>query len=272
MTSILDELATRSNDYSDIEPRYRSLGLGSLSAPPIACPPPPTLSPPPTTIVIPCWNAASTLERCFEAIERSSFNRRHPERLTVIAVDDGSSDATWELLRNASPAFQLIAVRQDRGSRAVAMNTGLAFAEGDFVVSLDSDVILPPHALEHLVAAHVAAPHDCICGFRAEVAPARAASLGAMTASEPTTLLDDRRVRYELRGVSMKKQVLDRVADGAAGVAGLRVYAHVADDLLHVARGGVDVEVAVAGEMFEDGDRRFLGDGADQRFAAARDD
>ena len=72
--------------------------------------------------------------------------------------------------------------------------------------------------------------------------------------------------------VLVEEQVLDRVADRAAGVAGLGVHADVADLLVHAVDGGVDVDVAVAGEVLEDRDRRILDDRADEALAAAGDD
>ena len=68
------------------------------------------------------------------------------------------------------------------------------------------------------------------------------------------------------------EQMLDGVADCAAGVAGLGVDADVADLLFDAGNFAVDVDVAVAGEMLEDGDGGILDDGADEAFAAAGDD
>ena len=70
----------------------------------------------------------------------------------------------------------------------------------------------------------------------------------------------------------MKEQVLDGVADRAAGVAGLGIDADFANVLLHSVNFGIDVEVAIAGEVFQDGDGGIGDDGADEGLAAAGDD
>jgi hypothetical protein len=68
------------------------------------------------------------------------------------------------------------------------------------------------------------------------------------------------------------EDVLDRIADRTAGIARLGVDADVADLLLDPVDRAVDVEVAIAGEVLEDGDCRVGDDGADQLFAATGDD
>ena len=76
----------------------------------------------------------------------------------------------------------------------------------------------------------------------------------------------------EVGGVLVKEEVFDGVADCAAGVAGLGVDADVCDELFDAAGGAVDVDVAVTGVVFEDGDGGLGDDGADEGFAAAGDD
>ena len=49
------------------------------------------------------------------------------------------------------------------------------------------------------------------------------------------------------------------------------VHDYIAHLLLHRCRGGVDVDVAIAGEMFEDRNRRVLNDRTNQTFPAAGD-
>ena len=70
----------------------------------------------------------------------------------------------------------------------------------------------------------------------------------------------------------VKEQMLDGVADRAAGIAGFGVDADVADLLFHAGDVAIDVDVAVAGEMLEHGDGGFCDDGADEALAAAGDD
>src|SRR6185437_12195121 len=70
----------------------------------------------------------------------------------------------------------------------------------------------------------------------------------------------------------MKQQMLDRVADRAPGIAGLGINAHATDFVLNRIHLRIDIDVAIAGEMLQDGNCRILHDRADQALAAARND
>src|SRR5258706_389432 len=58
----------------------------------------------------------------------------------------------------------------------------------------------------------------------------------------------------------------------AVGEAGAGVYEDVGDELFDAVGGAVDVNVAVAGEVLEDGDGGIGDDGADEGFAASGND
>jgi cellulose synthase/poly-beta-1,6-N-acetylglucosamine synthase-like glycosyltransferase len=88
-----------SNDYSALEPVYRDVTGGELVIDPymsVHCPIANLMLS--ASVIIPTWNARGTLEQCLIAIEQSSFNRKYPEKLEVIVVDDGSTYGTGELL------------------------------------------------------------------------------------------------------------------------------------------------------------------------------
>jgi GT2 family glycosyltransferase len=154
------------NDYSALEARYRAATGHELVGDPhdsIRHHPPLTLS---ASIVIPAWNAGATLERCLTAIALSSFNRRYPDRLEVVVVDDGSTDGTWDLLKRLEPGVRLTALRQRHGhSRARAQNTALAVAGGDVVMTCDADILLAPFAIEELIKRHEFIGQAMFLGF-----------------------------------------------------------------------------------------------------------
>jgi glycosyltransferase involved in cell wall biosynthesis len=171
--STLEQQArAHNNDYSALEGAYHQVTGAELVQDPYGSArytaPGHTLS---ASVLIPAWNARDTLEQCLIAIGRSSFNRKYPQRLEVVVVDDGSSDGTWELLERLKPAVRLKAVRQAHQSRAVAQNTGLAVAEGDIVISCDADMILSPLSIEELMKRHELLDAVLLIGFRADSDP-----------------------------------------------------------------------------------------------------
>lgn len=99
---------------------------------------------PRVSIVIPSWNAAHLLG---EAID-SALAQTWPNT-EVIVIDDGSTDATVEVLKAYGDRIRW-ETGPNRGACA-ARNRGLALATGEFVQFLDADDLLLPTKLERQV-------------------------------------------------------------------------------------------------------------------------
>jgi len=108
-------------------------------------------------VISPCRDEAEYMERTLAAVTSQS----EPPSLWVI-VDDGSTDATPEILRDWSSRYDYIRVvtRADRGSRKVGPGVIDAFYAGydtmepgdfDFLCKLDLDLDLPPRYFELLM-------------------------------------------------------------------------------------------------------------------------
>ena len=91
---------------------------------------------PSTSVVICAYNAAATLDECL----RHSCALEYPG-LEVIVVDDGSTDATPEIVRRHRRA-RLVSV--PHGGLSVARNAGFEAARGELVAYLDSDAYPSP--------------------------------------------------------------------------------------------------------------------------------
>jgi glycosyltransferase involved in cell wall biosynthesis len=71
----------------------------------------------------------------------------------LVLVDDGSSDSTWSLMQEvaaADPRVHAIRLSRNYGHQ-LALTAGLATAEGDVVVTLDSDLQHPPEVIPALL-------------------------------------------------------------------------------------------------------------------------
>jgi glycosyltransferase involved in cell wall biosynthesis len=74
----------------------------------------------------------------------------------IVVIDDGSDDDTVCTITDFGTAVRL--VRQARGGKSKALNSGLSVATGDAVIVLDDDDILPLRALELHATALTKAP------------------------------------------------------------------------------------------------------------------
>ena len=104
------------------------------------------------SIVVPCFNAAATVRETLDSALGQGAG------VQVIAVDDGSRDATLQVLRAYGSAIQVLS-GPNRGVSA-ARNRGLEQARGDWVVFLDADDVLEPGALAALHEAAMRADAD----------------------------------------------------------------------------------------------------------------
>lgn len=95
------------------------------------------------SIIVPCWNVAKLLPKTLASLAAQTY-----QNVEIIAVDDGSTDSTAEILTQDA-AVQVI-TQQNRGA-AAARNAGAAHAHGEFLLFCDADVILDPHAIAAFV-------------------------------------------------------------------------------------------------------------------------
>src|SRR4051812_6741892 len=91
------------------------------------------------SVVIPCYNQANFLSEAIETVLQQTY--RHIE---IIVVDDGSIDNTSQV----SQSYPVRYIHQNNQGLPAARNTGILASRGEFVVLLDSDDRLFPHAIE----------------------------------------------------------------------------------------------------------------------------
>jgi glycosyltransferase involved in cell wall biosynthesis len=93
------------------------------------------------SVVIPCYNSAEWLPQTLASVLAQTF-----QNIEIIAIDDGSTDNTLDLLHSFGDK-----VRFESGPNrgvSVARNIGTKLATGEFIQYLDADDIILPTALE----------------------------------------------------------------------------------------------------------------------------
>jgi glycosyltransferase involved in cell wall biosynthesis len=106
------------------------------------------------TVIIPAYNAGATLSRTLA----SALNQTH-RKLEVFVVDDGSTDDTAEVARQAAARdARLHLLRQKNAGVAAARNLALSRASGEFTAWLDADDLWHPRKIEAQLGVYFQAP------------------------------------------------------------------------------------------------------------------
>lgn len=101
------------------------------------------------SIIIPFKNTANFLRECLDSIVNQTY-----ANWEVLAVNDHSTDESFELLSDYSKKDGCIKVFQNKGTGIIpALQTAYARSNGSFVTRMDSDDIMKPNRLEVMVNA-----------------------------------------------------------------------------------------------------------------------
>lgn len=137
---------------------------------------------PPVSVIVPAFNEEKLIADCVNSLLAMDY-----AALEVIVVDDGSTDATFDVLerqfdlrpiaRNTDSRFphtavedlhqsvlypNLIVIRKPNGGRADAVNAGLAVSTAPIFCAFDADCVMEPDALHRAVQPFVDAPGEVI--------------------------------------------------------------------------------------------------------------
>jgi poly-beta-1,6-N-acetyl-D-glucosamine synthase len=106
------------------------------------------------SILVAAYNEAASIADTLESIAKCGY----PGDFEVIVIDDGSSDATADIVaRQSYPWLRLLRQPRNRGKSA-ALNRGLAESRYELIITLDADSYLYRNALRHLVERYLSDP------------------------------------------------------------------------------------------------------------------
>lgn len=92
------------------------------------------------SVVIPVYNAESTLEKCIGSILTQSY-----KNFELILVDDGSEDCSLEICNNYAQIDNRVKVfSQQNSGVSSARNLGIEHASGEWITFIDSDDFVEP--------------------------------------------------------------------------------------------------------------------------------
>lgn len=112
------------------------------------------------SVIIPNWNGARFLPVCLGSLQRQTWRD-----FVTYVVDNGSVDASLELLRRDHPEVSVVGLPTNLGFSA-AMNAGITASKGEIVVALNNDTEVDSRWLEELVRALDAHPRVGSCASK----------------------------------------------------------------------------------------------------------
>lgn len=87
------------------------------------------------SVIIPVFNGERYIQECLDSVVCQTY-----KNIEVLVVDDGSNDHTMELVHAYSERDTRIQLfGQENQGPAIARNTGMLHASGDYIAFLDAD-------------------------------------------------------------------------------------------------------------------------------------
>jgi peptidoglycan-N-acetylglucosamine deacetylase len=105
---------------------------------------------PRVAVLIPSYNEEKVIVRTIRSVLNSDY-----AHIRVIVIDDGSSDATADVAREAYAAEiaagHVTVLEKPNGGKAAALNFALNFVEEEFYVGIDADTVIAADAISKLI-------------------------------------------------------------------------------------------------------------------------
>jgi glycosyltransferase involved in cell wall biosynthesis len=118
------------------------------------------------SVIIPLLNEAESLPELFAWIEKVMHD--HSFSYEIIAVNDGSTDHSWDVICSASqqnPLIKGICFQRNYGKSA-ALNEGFLAAEGRVVITMDADLQDSPDEIPELYRMIVEQKFHLVSGWK----------------------------------------------------------------------------------------------------------
>jgi biofilm PGA synthesis N-glycosyltransferase PgaC len=100
------------------------------------------------SILVPCFNEEETIEETIQHLSGIYYPKKE-----IIAVNDGSTDDTFKILRRLAKRYQdlkVIDCQENRG-KANALIIACHASKAEYLICVDSDALLDPYAAHYLI-------------------------------------------------------------------------------------------------------------------------
>ncbi len=106
------------------------------------------------SVVVPAFNEADGLQQRIDDLA-AHLARNFGDAFEIVVVDDGSTDETPAILRDAARRIAPLRVVTHAGNRGLdaSIRTGVCAAKGEYIVTYDADLTYAPATIDSLVRA-----------------------------------------------------------------------------------------------------------------------
>lgn len=99
------------------------------------------------SVIIPTYNSQDYICECINSILKQNYNN-----MEIIIVDDGSTDATIEVINSSfNKCSNIKVIAKKNGGASTARNLGISVASGEYILFIDSDDLLYDHMLNRVI-------------------------------------------------------------------------------------------------------------------------
>ena len=145
---------------------------------------------PRVAIIVPCYNEADTIAATCDSLLALDYPK---EKLEIILVNDGSTDATPEAMARYARYPQVRIIHKENGGKHTALNRGIAATDAEFIGCLDADSFVEPDALHEIMP----------CFANARVAAATA----AMSVHRPDNIIEHMQNAEYIFGITFRHAI-----------------------------------------------------------------
>jgi GT2 family glycosyltransferase len=111
------------------------------------------------SVTIVTYNSGRFIRRCLESVLAQRYRR-----LEIVVVDNASTDGTSDILETFDGRCRIV-YNSDNIGFAAAQNQAIALARGDWILTLNPDVLLLPNFVEAMIEAGNLSPKiGTVCG------------------------------------------------------------------------------------------------------------
>ena len=101
------------------------------------------------SVIVPIYNVEKYLRQCLDSILHQTY-----KKIEVIMVDDGSPDSCGAICDEYAAKYSnFIVIHKENAGLGMARNTGLEYANGEYVMFLDSDDYIDADLIKKLYSA-----------------------------------------------------------------------------------------------------------------------